>query len=80
MKQASRLNERHDCRLRKAGHRDRWAVNAGLGASPFGYKIAEQFGLNVRRPARVWCHSLCINRCSKSYGAGGRGGAFRDYR
>lgn len=19
------------------------------------------------RPARVWCHSLCINRCSKSY-------------
>ncbi len=33
--------------MRKAGHRDRWAVNAGLGASPFGYKIAEQFGLNV---------------------------------
>lgn len=23
--------ERHDCRLRKAGHRDRWAVNAGAG-------------------------------------------------
>ncbi len=39
----------------------------GLGASPFGYKIAEQFGLNVLPTARVWCHSLCINRCSKSY-------------
>jgi predicted flavoprotein YhiN len=34
----------------------------GLGASPFGYKIAEQFGLKVLPTRAGWCRLRCINR------------------
>ncbi|XNM55115.1 hypothetical protein ACLK1Z_19930 [Escherichia coli] len=45
----------------------------GLGASPFGYKIAEQFGLNVL-PTRAGLVPFTLhNRCSRVRGAGGRG-------
>ncbi len=39
----------------------------GLGASPFGYKIAEQFGLKVLPPAPGWYRSRCISRCWSSF-------------
>ncbi len=35
----------------------------GLGASPFGYKIAEQFGLKCCRRAPGWCPLRYISRC-----------------
>ncbi len=35
----------------------------GLGATPFGYKVAEQFGLKVLPTRAVWCRSRCISRC-----------------
>lgn len=39
----------------------------GLGATPFGYKIAEQFGLNVL-PTRAGLVPLrCISRCLTSF-------------
>ena len=42
----------HDCRLRKAGHCDRWTVMPGLGASPFGYD-RRTIRLNVLPTVRV---------------------------
>ncbi|SUG31010.1 membrane protein [Salmonella enterica subsp. arizonae] len=38
----------------------------GLGASPFGYKIAEQFGLKVLPTRAGWCPLRCISRCWNS--------------
>jgi predicted flavoprotein YhiN len=38
----------------------------GLGASPFGYKLAEQFGLKVLPTRAGWCRLPCISRCLNS--------------
>jgi predicted flavoprotein YhiN len=37
-----------------------------IGASPLGYKIAEQFGLAVVAPSRRWCRSPCRPRSWRS--------------
>ncbi len=44
------------------GHCQRRSVDAGLGASPFGYKIAEQFGLKVLPTRAGLVPLLCTNR------------------
>lgn len=38
----------------------------GLGASPFGYKLAEQFGLKVLPTRAGWCRLPYISRCLNS--------------
>lgn len=39
----------------------------GLGASPLGYKIAEQFGLRYCRPVPGWCHLPYISHYLNNY-------------
>ncbi len=52
----------------------------GLGATPFGYKIAEQFGLNV--PTRAGLVPVTLHKplLEELQVLAGVAGAFRDYR
>ncbi len=42
-----------------------WAVNAGAGRVAVWLRLPNNLASTCRRPVRVWCHSLCINRCSE---------------